>query len=651
MRVLLILAQQTALATYHLPVGMGYVSACLKRAGHEVRILNPNHSHEPLDAQVEVAIRAFAPQLVGLGGMAFHLAQIAGVAKAVRRFAPQAAIALGGPLVTSNPQVAMKAVPEAAFGIVGEGEHTTVELAAALESSSDLSAICGLIYRDPGAPGDLVQTPHRPVVQDLDSLPWCDYEGLGLDIYAGLHRPGECAPALVVDALTRVMPVLSSRGCPFTCTFCCHEADGRTYRSRSLDDLFAEIEANVRRFGINALFIYDDLFCLQRERLLEFCRRIAPMGLRWECSLTAGQVTPEILATMRESGCCCLSIGVESLSQTVLTSMEKRATKAQLERVLPMVHGARLGLWSNLIFGDPAETLATVTESLEWYANHPEYDFRFAFIGYHPGSRIYDEAAARGLIGDPVKYLLAGKCEINATAMSAEEFVSARLLADRALLSFGHAGRLESVSQHPSGSLEARCVCPYCGAPGRTHAIDLVLGRILSIHCPDCNRAYRVPLLLSYAPGPDAGLRLGQAQALEKAGSSPEAMRAALQRLHAVDPDNVWAWEQLIRLADGAGEPVQAATFQEVLISLDPYNPTRFEAMADRLEALGHPAARSKYALKAAHLRRIGVTQTGFIALRMAPDQLANTVQGRKSILQRSMGLASFLIKPTVSAA
>ncbi len=274
MRVLLVIAQQQSMKSYQLPVGIGYISASLKRAGHEVRVLNPNHSVEPLETQLEQAIAEFKPAMLGVGGMSFHMKQIRRIVIAARPLMPDSVIVVGGVILSNHPDVTMRALPEADIGVVGEGEQTIVELAAALESGGDINAVDGIIYWAVGR--KLIRTATRPIEKNLDSLPWVDWEGLGLDIYSGLHGIGEMAPGLIVEPGARVMPFLSSRGCPFSCTFCCHEIAGRRYRTRSMDDVFAELEYAIDKFGIDHVAIYDDIFCLKKKNLHEFCERIRP---------------------------------------------------------------------------------------------------------------------------------------------------------------------------------------------------------------------------------------------------------------------------------------------------------------------------------------------------------------------------------------
>lgn len=608
MKILLIVARQTRMGSYHLPVGIGYVSASLKRAGHEVRVLNPNHATAEIPDLLAVEIAAHPPEMVGMGGMAFHLNEIASMAKTVRQLLPQARIVIGGPLVSNQPELVMEGIPEADFGVIGEGEQTTPELVAALENGGNLSSIMGLIYRTPSATTPLRRTLSRPIQNDLDALPWVDYEGLGLDVYAGIHRPGECAPALIIESDTRVMPLLTSRGCPYPCTFCCHEAAGRRYRTRSLDEVFAEVDAAVTRFGINALFIYDDLFCLKRSRLVEFCERIKPRGLRWECSLSAGQVDPEILTLMKDSGCCCISVGVESMSPRVLDSMKKKATTEELERVLGQIYAAGIGLWSNLIFGDPMETRETALESIYWWVDHNHFDLRVAYIGYHPGSRIYEEAVGRGLIADPLAFLRSGTSEINATSMTDAEFAEVKEIIRNLLRSFGFHGKIRNIVQVVPGLVDVTAVCPHCAAENVYTGLRLTQGMLNRIACKQCNQLYRLPAAFRRPATKEMVLLVDELNALVDADPNVET-NPHLERIWAlgwqiVEIDHTLEdiWQLLVELAE------QFSTGEEIIgllteaIARNPYSRGLFESMAERLEAAGNTLEAARYRRQAAHL-------------------------------------------------
>ncbi len=614
MKVLLIVARQTRMRSYHMPIGIGYVSASLKRAGHQVRVLNPNHStHELLDL-LATEIAAHPPEIVGTGGMAFHLNQVALTAKTARELLPHAKIVIGGLLVSNQPELVMQAIPEADFGVIGEGEQTMPELLAALESGGDVSRVMGLIYRQPSGTNPLRRTLSRPIQNDLDSLPWVDYDGLGLDIYAGIHRPGQCAPALIIDPDTRVMPLLTSRGCPYPCTFCCHEAAGRRYRTRSLDEVFAEIDSAVSRFGINALFIYDDLFCLKRSRLVEFCERVKPRRLRWECSLSAGQVDPEILTLMKQSGCCCISVGVESMSPRVLESMKKKTTTDELERVLAQIHAAGIGLWSNLIFGDPLETRATALESIYWWVDHNHYDFRVANIGYHPGSRIYDEALGRGLIADQMDFLTSGTPEINATAMSDAEFDEVKSTIHYLLLCFGFHGKISKLTQAAPDQFNVDAVCPHCAVENSYSGLHLGQSMLNRIACKQCNQLYRLPAVFR----PPATQEL--VQLVEELNSlvdqDPDVeTNPHLERIWtlggqivAIDSTLEDIWELMVEIAEKKCTADEVIELLREAILRSPFCRRLFVSMAAQLDEAGDPIEAARYRRQAALLGTHDIT-------------------------------------------
>jgi anaerobic magnesium-protoporphyrin IX monomethyl ester cyclase len=620
MRVLMVVARQGRMTPYHLPAGIGYVSASLKRAGHEVAVLNPNHSTEDLEPLLERIIHDHDPQVIALGGMAFHLNQIRQILAVVRPLLPHAVIVVGGPLVSNQPEAALAAMPEADIGVIGEGEHTIVELVDALAAGKDLGQVRGLAFWGPSRI-TLTRTAPRLIEENLDALPWVDWEGLGLDIYAGLPGPGDIAPGLVVDMGTRVMPLLTSRGCPFPCTFCCHEAAGKRYRSRSLDDVFAELDATVDKFGINALFIYDDLFCLKRERLEEFCERIRPFNLRWECSLRVEQVKAEQLKLMKASGCVCISFGVESMSPTVLKSMKKKTTKEALDQALGLMYEAKVTTWANLIFGDPAETFETARESLEWWAANNQFDLRTAFIGYHPGSRIYDEAVQRGLITDATAFLLADKPEINGTALTDNEYGRLRTEVSIVGQSFGFPGQLLELTPIDADTYSMRTICPHCGKDQSYSHLRLSRWAINRISCRDCNQLYRLPIVFRAQPSSEF-IRL-YSELQKVLASSGKAITSAnmgeindlCTKMVSLDSGYEQIWILMAEVASLRGESELALSMLTCAIIANPFMSALFDDMSVRLTRLGREQEGFKYVRQAALLRRIGVCAPTYVAI------------------------------------
>lgn len=579
-------------------------------------VLNPNHAFEDLDVLLEQAILDFAPGVIATGGMAFHLKQVCEIASISRRLSPHSAIVIGGVLVTNQPEVAMAAVPEADIGVIGEGEETMVELVAAIATGAGLDSTRGLIYRDTGS-GKLKRTAPRPPQENLDALPWIDFDGLGLDVYAGLHRPGEMAPGLIIDPRARVMPFLTSRGCPFACTFCCHEAAGRRYRKRSMDDVFAELEYNIDRFGIDTLAIYDDLFCLKRQHLEEFCLRVRPLDLRWQCSIRVEQVNPQSLKLMRESGCTCISFGVESMSPTVLESMQKKTTRETLDRALGQMYESKITVWANLIFGDPAETMDTAMESLDWWQENNRYDLRTAFVGYHPGSRIYDDALRKGLIGDPVSFLLSDRAELNGTSMSDGDYGELRAIVQHVMVAFGYCGRILELVSTEDGSRRMTTICPHCAAENIYLNPGLNKSIVNRISCIYCNQLYRLPVVFHPMQSDELVMLVDEINALIDASAEARTddevkynanrIYSAAMRALELDKSQEDLWNVAIEASDILGNPDQAIDLLGKAIRAIPFQPLYFDQMQIRLIDLGEPGWAARFARQAAHLRSVGI--------------------------------------------
>ena len=296
------------------------------------------------------------------------------------------------------------------------------------------------------------------------------------------------------------------------------------------------------------------------------------------------------------------------MSPPVLKSMKKGATVEQIELALTQIYEAEIALWSNLIFFDPAETLETVDESLEWFSNHPQFDFRFAKIGYHPGSLIYDEAVKKGLISNQLEYLQAGNCELNGTAMSTDDFGLANRLLTRTQITFGYAGKLLDCKINKSGAVNLTCCCPYCGTTGQCGFEGLTV----RINCPSCNRMYRAPVAKRITPLPNAVAAIDRLIQLTKTESSSDRTYEIWCQIIAIDPYHSEAWSQLLHHAKQKNNYRLYAIILRNFLLLEPYVSDHFQNMANVLTFLGFDERATKYTLKAEHLEQLGITQRVF---------------------------------------
>ena len=397
---------------YSFPLGLPYISASMKNNGFNVFTLNLNHREGNVYDIINDEIRRNNIRVVATGGLSFQYNTILRVIEAAKKSDHEIITIVGGGIITSDPETAITALGCADIGVIGEGEETIVELCNALENKIDLSGIPGLIYKDKGV---IAITNERRDIENIDLLPWPDYDGFELDKYLSAS-PG-------ISGLNRQNTVfmISSRSCPYNCTFCFHTT-GRKYRQRSLDSFFKEIEYMISKYQIEYICLADELFSRNLERVKEFCSRMEKYKIKWWAQFRVDNITPELLTILKDGGCDVMSFGLESADNRILKSMRKGTTVEQIERSLKMVYEAGISLEGAFIFGDIEETWETANNTLNWWRNHTEYKINLNLITVYPGSYLYKYACEKGIIKDKVRFLIDGCPQVRVSKLTDEEF-------------------------------------------------------------------------------------------------------------------------------------------------------------------------------------------------------------------------------------
>ena len=401
---------------YVMPMGILYVSAYVKRSGiANVFTLNLNHeSGEEFDI-LQSYIKKNNIDFVGLGGLSGEYSDIFRVVSYVRKIDYNVIIQVGGGIMSADPMVTMQAMPDADFGIIGEGEHTSVELIDAITRELDISSVDGIIYR--GEDG-LRITKRREEIDDLDTLPLPDYEGFNYVEYLRLN------PDLSDEGKKySQVSVIGGRSCKYNCTFCFHPS-GSKYRQRSLDSIFDEIDYLVKNYDISYIALREELFATDNERVRQFCERVKEYDFDWSIQLRIDSINQELVDMLKNTRCRYLFVGVESADNRVLKSMRKGITLAQIERALDMLREAGLNSRSGVIFGDTVETFESAMFTLDWFKkNYTKYRMFVDMIIAFPGSVLYRRACESGVIPNPVEFLKDGCPIVNVSQMNDMEFV------------------------------------------------------------------------------------------------------------------------------------------------------------------------------------------------------------------------------------
>jgi radical SAM superfamily enzyme YgiQ (UPF0313 family) len=331
-----------------MPLGCLYLTANLQRHGFTVdfRDFQLAASAQDHDAQDLADFIEGSADIVGLSCMADHLPTVLLATSQIKDDYPEKTIVLGGPGPSDCPVSIMQEFRCIDAIAVGEAEVTIVELLQRLlgDRAADLTTVAGIVYRD----GDQVRTsPPRPRIKDLDELPLPHPRGVDLTRYDEAH-------------------IISSRGCPYSCTFCDVAALWhRQTTFRSIDSLLAELRA-LYRLGFKQVSIQDDVFTLNQKRVRAFAERISAESNtpEWGCLGRVNLVDPDLLKLMADSGCTGVFYGIESGSDRVLAQICKEITAASSASAVATTLRYIGDVKTYFIWGYPQETLTDLTKTL-----------------------------------------------------------------------------------------------------------------------------------------------------------------------------------------------------------------------------------------------------------------------------------------------
>lgn len=364
------------------PLGIGYISSYLKREGHDTSLLDLNVSNVGRDGIADRVAR-YRPDVVGVPIMCTGMDQARAVVDAVKDCS-DAPVVVGGAQASALPEHTAR-FTGADYVVAGEGEVTTAELLEALEGSREFDSVLGLGYFPDG---EFRLNPPRPLVKDLDSLPMPDWD---------LIAPGNyrIAPILSSARAFPIAPIVTSRGCPFDCTFCAGKSIwGKSYRYRRAGPVVDEIEMLMKDHGVREIFMGDDNFNLKASHATEVCEEILGRGLDfpWACpnGVRVDSLSPELLALMRRAGCHLIGLGIESGDQRVLDRARKSLDLAIVPRVCDDIKKAGITAVGFFVLGLPGDTRQTVEKTIRFARELPLKRAWFNILAPYPGSEIFE---------------------------------------------------------------------------------------------------------------------------------------------------------------------------------------------------------------------------------------------------------------------
>ena len=335
------------------PLGPLYLSAYLKKekAG-EVGVFDSTFSNG--EKEFEQYIKVHHPRLIGIQTIITTRTQTRNLLHICHN--------AGIPVVVGGPDASACYTKYLEWGadyvVIGEGEETCSELLQFITCQSNYREgdIKGLAYK---SNGQVVVNEKRPLIQDLDSIPLPDWQAIDISKYLDLWRQKNGYTSL---------QILTSRGCPFGCSWCSHAVYGRTIRQRSVDNVIKEMRALSTLYDPDTIWFADDTFTINPFWINSFSDKVAQNGniIPFRCFTRADRVSPEMLTKLKAIGCRLIHMGVESGSQRVLDKMNKGQNIDIIKNASTYIHNAGIELNYFIMFGYPGEKLQDIraTEKL-----------------------------------------------------------------------------------------------------------------------------------------------------------------------------------------------------------------------------------------------------------------------------------------------
>ena len=392
-----------------IPVGLAMIASITKQEGHQIAFLDLNANRVPLQvAANEIMIDDY--DIIGIGGLSSQYKEIKQILPICRQIHPDALIVAGGGFVTYMPDKMLKLRPEIDIIAIGEAEETWADFLRE-GSQGDFSKVKGIAFRDKN--GKIIFTEPRPLIKDMDTLPYPAYELLDLDKYSENYQF-----CLSEEMLTtkRKIHMITERGCPRQCTFCTHNGMSRwdqivsvgKEKVRELDDEFGfqqiarfnspkfvvkHLKFLTEQYNLGYVFIADENLTANRKRTIELCNLMIEEGIpnlvKWGTAGDAASVDDDVIALMKKAGCTFISFGGESASDKVLKyDIQKGTTRKNNQDAVDIMKRQGMEPVMTFMLGNPNENIDDICETTDFFVQNNLSCDPFICTPY-PGTKLY----------------------------------------------------------------------------------------------------------------------------------------------------------------------------------------------------------------------------------------------------------------------
>ncbi|MFH1594069.1 MAG: radical SAM protein [Candidatus Omnitrophota bacterium] len=369
---------------HELELGLLYIAAFLEEKGIGVTFLDMS-LYDDAERRLIDILGHNTFDFIGITAYTNSIKAAGRVAEVIKKKS-EAKIVIGGAHASALPLETLDAFRDFDYLVYGEGEKTFTQLVM----EADIPNIKGLVWRDEG---EIVQNPPQDPVEDLNALPFPARHLLDFDKY--IPPPGNYYKLPSTG-------ILSSRGCPFLCTYCSRTGTRfkNSVRLRSVESIIDEIKFCIKNYGIYDFRFYDDVFVVPKKRLIKFCQALMDENIKitWNCYSRVDTMDKDMLSLMRRTGCYHIKYGVEFGTDKWLIKTKKGTTLEDAKRALKETKKIGIAAKASFMIGMPGETVSEIRETINFAKElNPTYT-TFGIFTPLPGSELFDEAKENGTL-------------------------------------------------------------------------------------------------------------------------------------------------------------------------------------------------------------------------------------------------------------
>jgi len=345
--------------------GLCYLTAYLKKKKIEVKIIDflnqPGNEDERL-------LQAKNYEVIGISIKTLVVEEAIKIAQKIKNISPHTIIICGGVHISLDGENFLKENDIFDFGFINESENSFVEFM----QGKKLEEIDGLIYRKENK---VISNPKKKFIQILDDLPFPDFDSFDIPLKE-----------------IKNYPLITSRGCPYSCIYCTVQVINKKWRARTVESLISELKTVRPR--IKEFHIVDDNFTLNINRVKDFCHRLIEerLNLKWSCpnGIRADIIDEELVSLMKKSGCYLVNLGIESANEEVFKTIKKGETLNEIKEAVKMLKKEGIVVIGNFIIGLPGSTYKIDLESVK-IAKKIGLDVSLWYpLSIYPHTEVYD---------------------------------------------------------------------------------------------------------------------------------------------------------------------------------------------------------------------------------------------------------------------